>query len=232
LFDGFKAEYSRLTLFASFGLMQLWRTWCAGAAGLRPGATVGDFASGGGECWMPVARRIGPESRIMAIDISDAMIRLQQRRLRTHRGCRVDILQENALHTSLADQTLDHAVGAFGLKTFNEAQLHAFAREVARVLKPDGSFSFLEVSIPPSRLVAVSYVGYLRLVMPLIARAFGVVPESVRMLSVYLESFRDCERACAAFRAAGFDASVRRDYFGCVSWIVGSRRPTPQAPPA
>jgi demethylmenaquinone methyltransferase/2-methoxy-6-polyprenyl-1,4-benzoquinol methylase len=160
------------------------------------------------------------------------MIRLQQRRLQTHRACRVDVLQENALRTSLADHALDHAVGAFGLKTFNDRQLHEFAREVARVLKPDGSFSFLEVSIPPSRLVAALYVGYLRFVMPLVARVFGVMPESVRMLSVYLTNFRDCERACAAFRAAGFDTSVRRDYFGCVSWIVGARRPTPHAPPA
>lgn len=43
--------------------------------------------------------------------------------------------------TSLPDGSLDTAVSSFGLKTFNAEQLGQLTAELARVLRPGGSFS-------------------------------------------------------------------------------------------
>lgn len=82
----------------------------------------------------------------------------------------VSTKRENIFSNSLADNSADFIVSGFGLKTFNHEQLKNLAKEVSRILKPGGSFSFIDVSVPTSRTLRAFYLLYLKYCIPILGR--------------------------------------------------------------
>lgn len=112
-------------------------------------------------------------------------------------------------------------VSSFGLKTFSPDQIERLTVEVARLLKPGGVFSFLEISVPSNRLLRWPYLAYLRYLIPMIGRAFLGNPENYRMLSVYTEHFGNCHWAAQSFERAGLQVQEEAYFFGCATGVSG-----------
>ena len=123
----------------------------------------------------------------------------------------------------LPDGSVDFVVSSFGLKTFSREQMAVFAREVHRILRTGGEYSFIEISMPRSKLLGGFFRFYVSRLIPLLGRAFLRDVECYRMLGVYTEAFGSCHHAIAPFRDAGFDPEVKSHFFGCATSITGTR---------
>ena len=229
LFDHMSPTYGFMNLVTSFGFSELWRRACVRNAGISPGSRVCDMMSGSGECWKYALRRGGS---VVAIDFSRVMNERQRKRIRSWGG-QVDIRCENALRTSILEDSIDCVVGAFGLKTLSPEALGAFAREIRRILKPGGRFSLLEISTAEGWFLSPLYRWYLRSVIPRVGSLCLGDIECYRMLGCYTDQFVSCERAGAVFAEAGLEVAVHRHFYGCATSLVGTKPPgmRPSHPP-
>ena len=223
LFDEMSRTYGVVNLISSFGFCSFWRRQCVRQVPVRPGMSVYDLMSGTGECWRSINSRAKHAVSIVALDFSPEMCRRATQQLRHYPGLRVEVAEADVLDNTLAACAADCVISTFGLKTFDEEQLRRLAAEVARLLKPGGVFSLLEISVPPNRLLRAPYMFYLRRVVPLLGRLFLGNPENYRMLGIYTDRFRDCAGLGAMLREAGLRVEYRSYFFGCASGLVGGK---------
>jgi len=217
LFDRMGPTYGLMNVLSSFGFSELWRRACVANAEVRSGDRVCDMMSGSGECWRHLWARGGA---VVSVDFSRVMYDRQCRRSLARRRA-VDARCENALQTSLADESIDCVISAFGLKTLTREGLGRFAREVRRILRPSGRFSLLEISSAEGWLLGPLYRWYLRAVIPRLGRLCLGDIECYRMLGVFTESFGSCARGVDVFAEAGLEVGLRRHFFGCATSLIG-----------
>lgn len=220
LFDQMGPSYGIVNLISSFGFSEIWRAKCVNNLTIQENATVADLMAGSGECWMYLKRRLKSKGRIISVDLSRVMCGRQQQRINQRLGVPVDIRCENALSMTLPDASVDFVVSAFGLKTFDARQMARFAAEMFRILRPGGSCSLLEITMPDAKILRIPYHFYISSIIPWIGRIFLKDMECYRMLGVYTEAFGSCVPAAAHFQSAGFKVMMRRHLFGCASSLV------------
>ncbi len=220
LFDRMGPTYDVVNLISSFGFAEFWRRQCVLNATVSAGARVCDMMSGSGECWRYIVKR---GATLVSVDFSSVMIRRQtQRRARFGNG--VEVRRENALQTSIEDNSIDCVVSAFGLKTLNPQGLTAFAHEIQRILKPGGRFSLLEISTAEGWWLSKLYRFYMNSIIPLVGKFCLGDIECYRMLGVYTEEFRSCDHIAQTFADTGLEVSVRHHFYGCATSLVGTKR--------
>jgi demethylmenaquinone methyltransferase/2-methoxy-6-polyprenyl-1,4-benzoquinol methylase len=219
LFDQMSPSYDVVNLISSFGFSEIWRAQCVRNLNIQQGTIVADLMAGSGECWSYLKRRIKTKGQIISVDISPMMCSRQKRRIRD-RETSVDIRCENALSMSLSDKSVDFIISAFGLKTFDSNQLRRLASELFRILRPGGSCSLLEITMPELRLFRVPYCFYINTIIPVIGRIFLKDIECYKMLGVYTEAFGSCAKFADIFRNAGFEVVVKNHFFGCSSSLI------------
>jgi demethylmenaquinone methyltransferase/2-methoxy-6-polyprenyl-1,4-benzoquinol methylase len=225
LFDEMSATYGIVNVLSSLGFCVWWRRQCAGAAGIRPGDFVVDFFSGMGELWPDIVRRAGRDARVTAVDFSPAMCARSQKTATRLPEARIAVLEEDVLANSLPAGSADVVVSSFGLKTFTPEQRRALALETARVLRPGGRFAYLEISVPPQRLLRGPFMFYLNRVVPLLGRLLLGNPDNYRMLGVYTTAFGNAEEFAEQCREADLRTVYRRFFFGCATGVVGEKPP-------
>ena len=227
LFNEMAQTYGVVNLISSFGFAARWRHHCLAQTRLPPGASVVDLMTGMGELCGPLARRVGPNGTILAIDLSPAMC--AQARTKT-RGlpCPVHVLEGDALAGLPPAGCADIVVSSFGLKTFSMDQQRLLVAEIGRLLRPGGRVSLLEISVPPLALLRWPYLFYIERVIPWIGALFLGNPHNYRMLGVYTRAFGNCRAIAAEFRQAGFDVQEKTYFFGCATGIEGIKREDPE----
>jgi ubiquinone/menaquinone biosynthesis methyltransferase len=223
LFDEMSATYGLVNLFSSFGFCRRWRRQCIDQIDIPVGSAVVDLMTGMGELCPGIAKQIGSHGKVVAVDNSAAMCEKARKYQDGSLTCAVDVLEQNALSSNIPDNSADVVISSFGLKTFSTDQIQMLANEIARILRPNGSFSFIEISVPPSLWLRTPYLFYLNGLIPIIGRLFMGNPENYRMLGVYTVAFDNCRSAKVAFRNAGLDTEMRSFFLGCATGLVGSK---------
>lgn len=211
VFDHCSARYRRWSSVASFGLIHAWRRACVAALDLSApqGAQGVDLMAGTGEVWPHLLHRFPDIARITAIDISPGMHAEAVERLHGPRADRISHLCANMLETDLPDASADFAVSTFGLKTFNADQHAIFARQLARILKPDAPFALIEAADPKGWVLRPAYRLYLDHVLPGIERTFLQGAQDFAMLGTYTREFGTGETVTTALEAAGLRVQAR-----------------------
>lgn len=102
------------------------------------GGSVLELACGTGRVTRLLRDRIGPQVRLVATDLNDAMLNYAQQKFGSEGS--VEWKQADATDLPFADQLFDAVVCQFGLMFFPEKA--KALREVHRVLKPGGQFLF------------------------------------------------------------------------------------------
>jgi demethylmenaquinone methyltransferase/2-methoxy-6-polyprenyl-1,4-benzoquinol methylase len=74
----------------------------------------------------------------------------------------IKIFERNALDSQITDSSIDCVISSFGLKTLSDDQKNIFAQEISCILKPNGLFSLIEISVPRHRFLKFLYMFYLK----------------------------------------------------------------------
>lgn len=215
--------YERMNIVMSFGFSIRWRRqMIALIPATEPGADVIDLMCGMGETWRQVLDRF-PDAELSALDISPRMAEHAGERNRDRFGGRFTVHCEDVLETALPDAAFDVVVSAYGLKTFDEAQTRVLANQLARILRPGGTFSFVEVTEPPNRVLRWLYDFYLSRVVPIVGVLLVSDPVEYRMLYRYLRLYRDGSSTGRAFQHPDLAVERRSHFFGCATSFSGRR---------
>ena len=175
-------SYGRVNYITSFGFSRRWRKQCVKALNISKGTVVVDLLCGMGECWSSILDCADEHSELIALDFSTEMIRRASHVARKYPKKKIKILEENVFNNSIQSSSADYVVSGFGLKTFNEVQLHRLAEEIKRILKPNGSFSFIDVSVPHNKILRVSYIFFLKRLIPFLGKLLLGSPEAYKMV--------------------------------------------------
>lgn len=221
LFNEMSETYGTVNYLSSFGFTERWRRACVEGGQIYPGMRVYDLMTGMGECWGFIAEALEGRGELVAVDISPVMCRRARERQSAFDGLPIEVIEGDVLENSLPDGSADSVVSAFGLKTFSEAQRRRLAFELARMLRPGGTFSLLEVSVPRSAIMRIPYMAYLTFGIPLLGRAFLGNPDNYRLLGVYTHRYGDSGTMVDYLREAGLEVSAVSHFFGCASSVRG-----------
>lgn len=207
----------------SFGFSIRWRKQFLHKLGeSEEQLNVIDLLSGLGENWKFLKRRF-PNSNFFALDFSENMIsRSRAKGDKIFHG-NLNLLCDNMLDNKLPSNSFDIISCAYGLKTFNEEQLHVIAQEIHRILKKNGKFSFVEVSKPRNKLLLYLYGFYLGKIIPILGKIFLANPADYKMLWIYTNRFENSMKVKKIFENYQLQVKVD-DYFGgCATGISGHK---------
>jgi|HubBroStandDraft_6_1064221.scaffolds.fasta_scaffold344040_2 SAM-dependent methyltransferase len=110
-------------------------------AQLVPGLRVLDLASGTGQPALTIAQAVGPNGRVTASDITAEMVEATKDNARARGVTNLDAQVADAEHLPFPNAEFDRVTCRFGIMFVPDIQ--TALKEIRRVLKPNGRFSFL-----------------------------------------------------------------------------------------
>ena len=110
--------------------------------GIRPGETLLELGPGPGTFTLDAARRVGPQGRLIAVDVQPKMIALVDARVHDARLTNVETHVADACDMPLEDASVDRVFLVTVLPEIPD-QVRAL-REIRRLLKPAGVLSVTE----------------------------------------------------------------------------------------
>ncbi len=183
------------------------------AVSQRPGAVCLDLCCGTGD--LLIALQADTPETVIGSDFCRPMLAGAAAKLHA-KGLRSPLLEADGLRLPLPDACLDLVTCGFGFRNF--ANYEAGARELRRVLRPDGLLAILECAEPEGAVLGALYRFYARRVLPLIGGALSGEPDAYAYLPDSVSKFPKPEALSALLRRAGFtDASYRLMTCGVVS---------------
>ena len=223
LFDKMSSSYSKVNYITSFGFSERWRRQCVEEIEIEKGKTVVDLMTGMGECWKHILKKSNKDSKLIGLDFSTEMINRAEKNKMKFEKSKIKVLKENVFENSIGNETADFVISGFGLKTFNDEQLERLANEINRILKPNGKFSLIDVSVPNSKFLKPFYMFYLKKIIPILGKLFLGSPETYRMLGVYTEEFGNSQNVHRIFNKLEFEVEYVEYFYGCASGIKGQK---------
>jgi len=110
-------------------------------AGIRRGMRVADVGAGSGFFTIPIAKMVGNEGKVFAIDIQEGMIAILNEKIKRLKIKNVEALLSTEERIPLPDESVDLA---FLAQTLHELEDYATLEEIGRILKPRGTLAILE----------------------------------------------------------------------------------------
>jgi SAM-dependent methyltransferase len=121
---------------------------------LRPGEKVLDVCSGSGGSALPAAERVGPEGKVIAVDLADRLIALASAKAETNSLENIEFRVADMLDLGYPDASFDAVVCVFGI--FFVPDMSGAVRELWRMVKPGGRLAITtwgpELFEPANRL--------------------------------------------------------------------------------
>ena len=178
------------------------------ALGLRAGATVIDIACGTGLNFPLIEEAIGPDGRIVGVDLTDAMLAHAQDRIETNGWRNISLVQADAA-------SFDFPVEADAiLSTYALSQVPECAKVIAHgaaALSAGGRWAVLDVKVPGNTPEWLAQFG------TALVRPFAAIDEWIMR--------RPWEVIRAAMQEELADLSWTELVFGTAFLAAGSRRP-------
>jgi len=220
--------YGFVNLIASLGFTIIWRRVVFSKIAQSPAKiVVVDLMTGMGELFHDLRHDMRKQKlnieRVEAVDFSSKMCERAREEARKN-PFPTNVTQADIFDQTIPDDTADVLVCSFGLKTFSTEQQQRLAKEVRRLLKPGGQFSFIEISMPKGWVLRCLYRFYIGIIIPIVGKMCLGNPDNYRMLGVYTTNFGNSRNFESYLKAEGLEAHYFEHFFGCASGVYGQKR--------
>jgi len=210
MFDAIAPRYELVNRVMTFGLDASWRRRTVSSLGLPPGSLVLDLACGTGDLSRTAAAH---GLRPIGADLSFGMLSASH-----DTG---PLVHADAAALPLADASVDGLLCGYALRNFTD--LPRCLGEMARVVRPGGRISLLEVGAPESTLIGLGYRLWFERIVPVIG---GLLSD--RAAYRYLPASTAYLPEPAALRnmllAAGFSGVNHHHLSGGLSQLITATR--------
>jgi demethylmenaquinone methyltransferase/2-methoxy-6-polyprenyl-1,4-benzoquinol methylase len=210
MFDAIAPRYDLVNRIMTFRMDVGWRRRAVRDLRLARGSTVADLACGTGDLCRELDRQ---GLRPIGVDLSFGML--------ANARTGAPLVHADILRLPFPDASLDGVTCGFALR--NLVELPRFFAELARVVRPGGRISLLEVAEPPNPLLRRGHAFYFGSVVPKVGgllsdgAAYRYLPKSV----AYLPPPDDM---LAELEVAGFERVDRRLLStGIAQLVTGTR---------
>jgi demethylmenaquinone methyltransferase/2-methoxy-6-polyprenyl-1,4-benzoquinol methylase len=179
MFDRIARVYDLMNSVMTAGMHHRWRERAVDMAEVGPGDRALDVATGTGDLAIALARRVGPQGRVIGSDFSEQMLELARRK-----SDAVEFEWGNALELGYDADSFDAVTVGFGARNFSDLQ--AGLAEMVRVTRPGGRVVVLEITTPRRPPLSWFFRIWFDRMVPLIGRlagdpdAYSYLPSSVR----------------------------------------------------
>lgn len=218
MFDGGARYYDRVCDLGSLGSARFYRGWILKTAGLRPGMTVLDLATGTGLVARAASRILGDPAAVVGLDPSEGMLR------EARKTVAVPLVQGQAEALPFRDEHFDFVTMGYALR--HVADLGVTFAECLRVLRPGGRLLVLEISRPRSAALRWILRMHLQHVVPLIMRTSARSPVAALLTRYYWDTIAECvppDTILDVLVRSGFTNVGRRVRGGLLSEYHGVR---------
>lgn len=218
MFDRIAARYEPLNAVISGFQEPRWRRRLVASTELGTGARALDVASGTGVVARDLARVVGPQGRVLGVDISAGMLD----RARNHATVlpNLDYVVGDAMALPVEDATFDAATIAFGMRNLPDYR-RGFA-EMRRAVRPGGFVACLEIARPTGVIGRIGRTWF-EAVVPRIGQLAGQ-GDAYRYLVRSVRAYPPPEQIAEMMREAGLvDVAWTPLTFGMVTLHTGRR---------
>jgi O-methyltransferase/aklanonic acid methyltransferase len=111
-------------------------------ANLREGSRVLDVGFGGGTSLFPAAQKVGPQGRVIGIDIDKRDVAAAETRIKEQGITNASVLEMDAWQMSFDDASFDNVLGGSVISFLFEKDTQKLCPEISRVLKVGGRAGF------------------------------------------------------------------------------------------
>jgi demethylmenaquinone methyltransferase/2-methoxy-6-polyprenyl-1,4-benzoquinol methylase len=221
MFDELAPVHDRMATILSLGLDRRWRSAVVAETRLTAGDSAIDVAAGTGRLATELADRVGPFGRIVAVDLSPAMV--ERGIARAGDIVQLEFILGDALRLPFDDGRFGAATIAFGLGALADpvAALH----ELRRVVRPGGRVVCLEPTMPSPRWWGRLQHRTARRLAPL-AVSVAARRDAYRRLTALVRNVPEADTLAEMMRASGLvDVRYRRLGLGAVALHAGTAPP-------
>ena len=220
--------YDEMNEIMSMHMVQGWHKFMMKKAGDISGKRCLDVGTGTGEIAFHVARKAGPEGKVVGVDITPRMLELAARK-ESQLGLpsKIEWVVGDALALDIPDGSYDLVTSGYMLR--NVTDIQKAVSEMHRVLAPGGRVVVAELSKPDNGFIRFFYDIYMRRIKKK-GRKYdkGKVIDGKQpaydWLTSSIEGFPYGEDMVKIFRKAGFeDARYYVKSFGAVNIYVATR---------
>jgi len=219
LFDEMSQTYGLVHLFSSLGFAYFWRKACIQSIP-KDKTLICDLMAGGAECLTHIRSQLGQSLKVSLVDFSSEMCHRANMVIERKGDANSMVIECSALNLPLDSNQFDGIVSTFGLKTFSNNDLVHLVREIKRVLKPNGSVSMLEFSMPENMFIRFFFMLYVKHYVPFLGRLFLGNPDNYRMLWEYTIAFQNCKKVKTIFEEEGFSVQYKSHFLGSATQII------------
>jgi demethylmenaquinone methyltransferase / 2-methoxy-6-polyprenyl-1,4-benzoquinol methylase len=231
MFGAIAPRYDLTNTVISAGLHRRWKHHTAALARVFPGDRAVDICCGTGDLMLLLAQRVGPEGRVVGIDLSEEMLRVARHKASAAglgSSCRLVVGNAEAL--ALPDESFDAATIGFGIR--NTVHPEAVLHEVLRVLRPGGRLVVLEFGHPRGQLMRRLYDLYSFTLMPWLGRLISRHGDGYLYLPTSIRSWPDQQGFATMMAQAGFAPVEYRNLLAGIAAVHVGVRPSGQSPGA
>lgn len=222
MFDSIAENYDTLNHTLSMGIDKGWRKKGLKTLLKQHPQTILDIATGTGDLAIDAYNILQPKS-ILAIDISEKMMAVGARKIeKLGLADKIAFQKEDCMHLTLADNTFEAAIVAFGVRNFEN--LDKGLKEILRVLKPGGQLMILELTTPKSFPMKQAYWLYSRLFIPTIGKWISKDQTAYLYLPKSIAAFIQGKEMVNTLLKNGFSSASYKTYtFGICTMYLASK---------
>ena len=194
MFDDIAGSYDRLNNLMTAGLHHRWRDMGVMLAKVGPGSSALDVCCGTGDFAFALRRAIGPEGRVVGVDVSGEMLKIAREKSGRNQ-LYVEFMPGDVLELPFPDGApatsgaagFDACTVGFGIR--NVADITRAFSEMRRVCRPGGRVVCLEITQPRIPVFKQFYRVWFDFAVPRLGKLAARDEEAYRYLPASVKRF-------------------------------------------
>ena len=185
MFGEIAPKYDAANAILSFGLHKFWNRRLAKSADKNNPEILLDLCAGTGEIAYLWLKRQKTLKTAILLDFCPEMLDIAA--TRAPKNHELSFIEGDAQNLPIPDNSVDAITIAYGIRNVSEPKL--CFQEVFRTLKPNGSFSILELTEPNHSWLRWGHTIYLNKLLPFLGGIITRKPQAYRYLSSSIQAF-------------------------------------------